>query len=57
VAAVGAVLTGRVVVVAAGALAVLAVRAVPSAPSDLAGATAESSWPKPSAAIGHWWNT
>jgi hypothetical protein len=42
-------------VVVARVLAVLAVCGAP--PSGFAGATAESSWPKPSAAIGHWWNT
>ena len=36
--------------------AALAVRDAPP-PSDLAGATAESSWPKPSEAIGHSWKT
>jgi hypothetical protein len=52
---VGAVLAVCVVLVLAfvGALAVC--EAPP--PSDLAGATAESSWPKPSAAIGHSWKT
>jgi hypothetical protein len=54
---VGAVLPGRGVVATAGAFAVLAVWEARSPPSDLAGATAESSWPKPSAAIGHWWKT
>jgi hypothetical protein len=54
---VGAVLAGC----GAGAVALvgaaLAVCAAPFPPSDLAGATADSSWPKPSAAIGHWWKT
>jgi hypothetical protein len=53
--AAGAVLVGGVVV--ACVFAALAVRLAPAPPSDLAGATAESSWPKPSAAIGHWWKT
>ncbi len=55
-AAVGVVLAACVVVVADGCPA-LAVCEAPSPPSDLAGATAESSWPKPSAAIGHSWKT
>jgi len=54
-AAVGAVLAARVVV--ADVFAALAVCGAPEPPSDLAGATAELSWPKPSAAIGHWWKT
>jgi hypothetical protein len=53
--AAAAVLAGFVV--AADVFAALAVCAAPAPPSDLAGATAESSGPKPSAAIGHWWKT
>jgi hypothetical protein len=52
---VGAILAGCVV--AAGVFAAFAVCGTPSPPSDLAGATEELSWPKPSAAIGHWWKT
>ena len=55
-AVVGAVLAGCVGLVVALVVAALAVCDAPP-PSDLAGATAESSWPKPSAAIGHSWKT
>ncbi len=56
-AVVGAVLAGFAVEAVALAFVFAVVGAAPAPPSDLAGATAVSSWPKPRAAIGHWWKT
>lgn len=54
---VGAVLADCAALAVAFVAAVLAVRGARSPPSDLAGATPESSWPKPSAATGQSWKT